>query len=332
MGIAKALAGGSLGCLVLLGCGKTVPLDANTSCPCASGWTCCDTVCLPPGDVCGPAIDDMTRPRTSMKTSWYAYSDRTCPLSCPPLTVQGSTGTLIPEEGQPFSPSPSRDGGPEIDGGIWPYREVTGGGETDWGVGFGFDFKDMPGKSPLAECPSHCGGTPLDAATDSIMSSSDPADSGTCKDGYYASQPVLLDESHHVGISFWAQSLDASDAGPLTLTVLVSDVHTAYVGRSAAPNDPDVCDPCAAGGGVGACGDDFAFHESLTPEWTQYVVYFSQLAQAGWSRSTGSPAVSLDTKSLGHVNFEIQTQMNVPVPAFKVRIAYVQWVDAPTDP
>ena len=41
-----------------------------------------------------------------------------------------------------------------------PYRRVRGGGETDWGVGFGFDFFDAPqdgGPVPVNGCDDAAG-------------------------------------------------------------------------------------------------------------------------------------------------------------------------------
>jgi hypothetical protein len=318
MGAREALAGFLAG-VAIGGCGKTVPLDENTACPCAPGWTCFGTVCLAAQR--GKVIDDMRTSKTPTGSSWYTYSDRTCPLSCPPRFTSGYVGTLVPGDGQPFLPR-GHGGGPPIDGGPWAYREVSGGGEDQWGVGFGFDLKDEPGPSPLAACRSDggtnaCTGTPLEAGGDTR---------GLCKDGYYISQPVLTDEHKHLGFTFWAQSLDEN---PVQLTVLVSDVHTAYNGRHEYPTEPHVCDPCLSGG-VGACGDDFALPVDLTLDWKQFVVLFSQLGQAGWSHEHGKgspPPPALDTTRLGHINFEIQTEKGAHLKPFSVRVAYVEWID-----
>src|SRR5580700_12018511 len=108
--LGKAFAGGPLACLMLLACGKTVPLEANTTCPCAGGWSCCD------GNDGGVGIcrqgscsqlDYMEEDKVFLfGTSWYAYSDRTCPLTCPPAFYAGATGSLSPQEAQPFFPVP----------------------------------------------------------------------------------------------------------------------------------------------------------------------------------------------------------------------------------
>jgi hypothetical protein len=329
--VGKAVAGGSLGCLVILGCGKTIPVAADTTCPCAPGWSCCDTICVQ-GEC--PELDYMTRDKTPLNTSWYAYSDRTCPLSCPPVFMEDWTGSLTPHEMQPFPPS-SVDGGPTIHGQPWPYREVTGGGESNWGIGFGFDFRDEAGPSPVAHCKA--GWCPL--APEEAGDDAGDEDSGIAcnKDGQYALQPVLTDESVHRGISFWARAPSASDASPLTLTLHISDIHTADVGYAYIDGGVDggACNPCIFGK-KDACGDDFLANWPVTPTWTQYVAEFSKLKQNGFSQlppriDSGPPKI--DSRHLGHVNFEVQIGNGIgnnngnPLTPFKVDIAYVEWAD-----
>jgi hypothetical protein len=301
-------------------------------------------------------LDLMTHPKTNMGTSWYTFSDRTCPLSCPPRFVAGQQGTLSPEEDEPFLPSPNCDG-PEIpdsgrDGG-WPYREVRGGRENNWGIGFGFDFNDEEGPSPVAQCPTKwCEGT-LDAGASQAIPNADsgctstasadteePDSAISCDGGHYSLQPVLSNESVHAGISFWARAPEATDrtlsedadggqdadsgVAPPTLTVLVSDVHTAdvgykYIGAGA-------CNPCTQGV-ARSCGDDFGFPVTLTSGWKRYFVRFSELCQAGWSHPD-TPGPPLDTTFLGHIIFELQTSSKGnPLPPFSVQIAYVEWFD-----
>jgi hypothetical protein len=316
MGVVKALAGGSLGCLVLFECGKTVPLNEDPTCPCATaaGWSCCDGRCV--NGTCSE-IDYMTQDKTHLSrtsddagsggTSWYAYSDRTCPFSCPPLLMDGWAGKLSPGEDEPFFRSDA--GYAKIFGTRQRYREVTGGGEKTWGVGFGFDFKDELGLSPVADCkPGWCTGTPAGSAAQ--------YSEAMCNNhGTFSSHVDLVNESSHLGVSFWACAPTASEANPLTLEVLVSDKHTT------AAADGIECDPCVLTG-ARACGKDYGYPVTLTPTWTQYVVRFSQLSQG--STVTGPP---LDLTTLGHLNFEIQTNDGPPLPHFEVQVAYVEWAD-----
>jgi hypothetical protein len=264
-----------------------------------------------------PELDHMTGDKTpAYDTAWYAYSDRTCPLSCPPVFVDDAGGTLTPQEGEPFPPV---DGGPTFGGHVWPYREVSGGGESNWGVGFGFDFQDVPGTSPVAHCPSTwCEGNVEDAGDE---------DSGMCKADHYALQTKLYDASQHLGISFWARWAHEpiSDGTPLPLTLHISDVHTADVGYAYIDGGVDggACNPCLLHGGTGACGDDFLAPVLITPSWAQHVVFFTALKQNGFSNLIHP----IDLHLLGHVNFEVQTTMGVPLPEFAVQVAYVEWVD-----
>jgi hypothetical protein len=250
--------------------------------------------------------------------------------------------------------------GSDSDGG-WPYyREVRGGREDNWGIGFGFDFNDEEGPSPVADCPttwcegsldggaseaipngdSGCGSTPLaDLEADSAIHCS--------TDHHYSLQPVLSDEHLHAGISFWARSQPATDTTlsqdadggdanggqdadsgvPLpTLTVLVSDVRTAYVGYNYI--EAGACIPCAEAGSIGACGNDFATTVNLTPNWKQFVVRFSDLRQAPWSFEAGTYAgPPIDSTLLGHIIFELQTTRGDVLPPFFVQLAYVEWFD-----
>jgi hypothetical protein len=322
MGMGKALAGGAFGCVIaLFACGKTIPLDeANLNCPCAPGWSCCDAA--DGGPICKEGscslIDDMRHVETSLGTSWYAYSDRTCPLSCPPLFMAGAKGTLTPEEDEPFRPT--EGDGPWINGIQWPYREVKGDGESTWGVGFGFDIQDERAPSPVAKCgPDWCTGTARGPANGEIE----------CEGGHYTLQPMLTDESAHLGISFWARAVKVPDGGPFPqLFVLVSDKQSSPRGG--------VCNPCLLSG-PNSCNDDPETSFGLTSTWQQHHVLFSKLMSQGFS--THQMPVPLDPKTVFHINFEIHTPQQtetdsgdtttfqLPLRPFDVQIAYVEWAD-----
>jgi hypothetical protein len=344
MHTAGARIGGSLACLLVAACSsRTGSPSSPSACPCASGASCCDAVCVVGGcpsdagqapdattskggtDSAPPVetftvLDSMTSDTTTLGTPWYTFSDRTCPYSCPPLYLSGATGTLWPAENTQFLPSTAGDG-PTIGGTVWPYREVRGGGESHWGMGFGFDLHDVRGPSPAASCPpGFCTGTLMDAGEDAMpvdASSEDAGDPGPpCSDGTFAFRTAPYDASAHAGISFWVRAPDATGADSPTLELFLSDKQTNPAGG--------MCNACASGG-TGACNDDFAFAVMpLTSTWTERVVPFAQLVQAGWSGTKGI----LDLTTLGHVNFGIQTQLNgSPLPSFRVQVAYVQWMD-----
>src|SRR6202142_3551143 len=119
----------------------------------------------------------------SANANWYTFSDRTIPHSAPPVLLSPPPpGSVVPPEGQPPALVPFRAG--------LQAREVTGGGEVLWGVGFGFDFADsvslanmvlaQGGQAPFNECDA---GLTYDLKTQPV--------------------PVSVDASAHAGISFW---------------------------------------------------------------------------------------------------------------------------------
>jgi hypothetical protein len=341
MRTSHALARASVGCLLVAACGRTIPLESHSACPCAAGWSCCNAVCMygscPPGGELSPEggasnesfalLDPMTTDLTTLKTPWYSFSDRTCAYSCPPVYT-GAPGTLSPPENTDFPPT--NDGnGPTIDGKVWPYREVSGGGETTWGAGFGFDFNDQPAASPeianprlAAACSQACIAVALDGGEsdgsmvgDAASSLDASADQAACLDGTFAYLPAPYDASAHAGISFWVRAPDASpDASSPILHVLVSDRQTSATGG--------ICTPCVPLG-AGSCNDNFGFSVPLTPTWTQHIVPFSQLLQ---EYAAGS--LSLESTTLESLDFELETPLyGGPLPSFRVQIAYLEWVD-----
>jgi hypothetical protein len=226
--------------------------------------------------------------------------------------MEGQSGTIVPSEDEPFPPSDA--GAVIIEGGIsWRYRKVTGGAENGWGVGFGFDFKDEPGLSPTALCDAGwCTGT-LPEAGNADYRSDHCSDAGT-----FNSHVALIDESSHLGISFWAKGSWTIDAGPFALEVLVSD-------KSTTPVAGDIsCSACSLNPGPHTCPADFAKKVFLTENWQQHVVFFSELQQPS--------GMGIDRTTLGHLNFEVQTGDNgLPLPGFTVQIAHVEWADWVSD-
>jgi hypothetical protein len=57
-----------------------------------------------------------------------------------------------------------------------------------------------------------------------------------------------------------------------------------------------------AGGICTGCGDHFFAHVTITPSWAQYVVYYTDLKQAGWGRPQKS---ALDSTQIYGVTFII---------------------------
>ncbi|MEZ4302668.1 MAG: hypothetical protein R3B70_47520 [Polyangiaceae bacterium] len=82
---------------------------------------------------------------------------------------------------------------------------------------------------------------------------------GTTKMGY--------DASKFTGITFWAKIADGTTG---VIRVNIGDKNTAPEGG--------VCDDAG-----GKCNDDFGAGISVTAEWKQYTLKFSELAQVGWS-------------------------------------------------
>ena len=87
----------------------------------------------------------------------------------------------------------------------------------------------------------------------------DMADMGSTKQ--------LYDATAYQGFRFWARS----STGPIVVRFSVPDVNTSSTGK--------VCT---------ACGDNFGVNLTLTNGWTQFVVYYTQLAQQGFGHPNGS--------------------------------------------
>ena len=227
----------------------------------------------------------------SANANWYTFSDRTIPNSAPPVLLSPPPpGSVVPPEGQPPALVPFRAG--------LQAREVTGGGEVLWGVGFGFDFADsvslanmvlaQGGQAPFNECDA---GLTYDLKTQPV--------------------PVSVDASAHAGISFWGRS----GLGSQVVRVQFPDRDT----------DPwgGVCNTCAAVGTT-SCDDDFGESVTFTPTWQPFMIRWSALATADWS---GRHLTTFDASTLYAVRFYLLTGAAASLPQFDVLVADVQFVD-----
>jgi hypothetical protein len=91
---------------------------------------------------------------------------------------------------------------------------------------------------------------------------------------------LTYDASPYRGFMFYARTLSGATA---TLAMEVPDHNT----------DP-------SGGICTACGDHFFSHVTITASWAQYVVYYTDLKQAGWGRPQKS---ALDPTQIYGVSF-----------------------------
>ncbi|MGA7121507.1 MAG: hypothetical protein WBY94_15490 [Polyangiaceae bacterium] len=260
------------------------------------------------GDAGGGAtcnLDDMSGPATSTMGYWFTYSDRTCPNTS--LLLPDAAGTISPGEGYASDPAVD-DGGntltamlPGVGMGVG-YREFIGGGETTWGVGFGFNFTNN-GTDPFTVCPaSTCTGTPpmVDASA-----------------GFGAP----YDASQHKGISFFARSLMATATLPTKVRVQISDKHTdPGSGSPEAGPTSGICNQCASTG-TAECANDYYTTVNLSSTWAQYTVNFADLATDTWAATYAKGTI--DLKTLYHVHWQI----NKPVANFDIQLACISWVD-----
>jgi hypothetical protein len=108
--------------------------------------------------------------------------------------------------------------------------------------------------------------------------------------GFWINQPStgpkqVYDARRYLGITFWARhgTSDAATFSP-AVRVVIPDRDT----------DPDgmVC--------IGAgCHDHFGVNVTLTAQWVQYTILFSQIAQAGW----GTQASGFDPANVYGIQF-----------------------------
>jgi len=261
--------------------------------------------CPAPGDP--SLIDDMGMTQTDgtgTLGSWYTYSDRTNFLSEPPQVqdlADGATpvGSIMPVEGASF---PSNATGPGM---ITTAREVSGGGENNWGAGFGFDFyDDQPDGAPtLYNTQCEAGPTVWNYA----------ADAGS------TGIPKPIDASAHTGVTFWLKS---NTSASQKVNIQLSDKDTNPWGG--------VCDPCVSGGvhTPPACSDDYLVSELVPTTWTQYTIRWADktLKTVNWSQQ-GLKAGAFDASSLYYLHFQFSTNQGVTLPNFDLSVACIQWVD-----
>ncbi|MGA7119633.1 MAG: hypothetical protein WBY94_06015 [Polyangiaceae bacterium] len=225
---------------------------------------------------------------------WYTYSDRTVPWSEPPIFLSDA-GLLSPPDGVPF-PATDDGTGPLVLGSVQSYRRVSGGGESLWGIGLGMAFIDVApdgGDVPVNGCEA---GAIFDVQ----------ADAG---DSFV---PLPFDATGWTGIQFWAKSLRSDFAQPVYVDV--NDETTQPFGLAF---DAGGCNPCNSSG-LGGCGDGFQARVVFPPEWTQIRVPFDSMHPQGWSGA--STAAVPDASKIYQLNFQIEA----PVPPFDVAVAYVE--------
>ena len=269
-------------------------------------------------------LDDFTNNESETGGSWYTYSDRTLPNSEPPIPQPGkpNAGTIVPAEGMSF-PVAANDGrGPYVmtDGGLMPvgYREVTGGGETTWGCGFGLDLTSGTpdgGAVALNSCTAYL----MDAGKTSIFDTS-----GT-NPNVGIPQPYDAQSKGYTGIAFYGTSFGADQS----VTIQVDDERTNLWGG--------VCDVCLNGGKCAAgadggkdcpCSDSFATSEIFPGgKWKRFQFYFSATTfkTANWSTQGLAPG-SIDTSHLYNLHFQVGTSSGTALKNFDVGIAYITWL------
>jgi hypothetical protein len=205
-------------------------------------------------------------------------------------------GSILPLEGTSFYGNAA---GP---GSIANARECTGGGESNWGAGFGFDFintkPDGGNNVPFWACDG--GGRSL---------WDDNPDGG-------AGIPLPFDAGAHKGVSFWAKS---NTGAPVDVYVKFSEKRTNAWGG--------VCNACAtqAVAPMAQCADDYLKILPITPGWVQYTILFSELATQNFTK-TNLPAGGFDASTLYSLHFQFHTRLT-PLANFDLTLACVQFTD-----
>jgi hypothetical protein len=229
---------------------------------------------------------------------WYTYSDRTNPVSEPPVVqplADGGAppGMIMPTEGASF---PAMATGPNS---AIVARECSGGGMKTWGGGFGFDFVDNNPDGGMVPFDACDGGAQL------FDTSPDAGSTGI---------PQPYDGSMHKGVSFWAKS---NLTGNVKVNVQFSEKRTSPWGG--------MCDPCATSG-TKACSDDFLIGELFTPKWQLFTIEFSKLATQNWTKQN-LKAGTYDSSTMFFMHFQFSTNAGTALAPFDVSVACIQWVD-----
>jgi hypothetical protein len=273
-------------------------------------------------------LDDQTGMQSVLLGSWYTYSDRTIPNSEPPIVQPGKTdpGMIVPAEGASFFPM--NDGrGPTItvDGGatVMPYREVTGGGETLWGCGFGLDLQSaLPDGGPVAfnSCPGYVAdaGMPIFDVTNAGGNVGIPI-------------PFNAKAAGYTGIAFYAISFGTTLA---SIAVQMDDERTNAWGGvcdacvNGGPPTGHDCEATADGGMDCPCSDSYIYTAAFMPgKWERFAFHFTDmtLATANWSKQ-GLPKGGIDTTQLYNLHFQISLGSAKMLAPFDVGVAYITWL------
>jgi hypothetical protein len=264
----------------------------------------------------------MTMPQTVTGGSWYTYSDRTIPNSEPPIDQPGAAdpGSIVPAEGAMFAPvTDSKSPIFTIDGGMMPmpYREASGGGESTWGAGFGFDITSAtPDGGPVGfnSCPQ-------DAGVAMIFDTSGKSDN--------VGIPIPFDakSAGYTGVAFYGTSFTSTNE---TVAVQLDDDRTSpWGGNCAVCQNGGKCSAAEADGGKTCpCSDSYIYSELFpTGKWQRFTIMFSSslLATANWS-TQGLAKGGIDTNSLYNLHFQLTTTSGKALPNFDVGVAYVTWL------
>jgi hypothetical protein len=245
-------------------------------------------------------IDDMSVNGTDGPGTggyWFTYSDRTNPYSGPPIYLAPpAPGTITPKEGQSFY---SNAPGP---GTITNARECMGGGESNWGAGFGFDLIDTKpdggNKVPFWEC---------DGGGEDVWNDSPDGGNGI---------PLPFNASAHKGVSFLAKS---NTGAPVDVYLKFSEKRTNAWGG--------VCNACAtqAVDPMEQCSDDYLKILPVMPGWNSYTVHWTDLATQNFTKINLPPG-GFDATTFYSLHFQFHTRLT-PLAPFDVTVACVQFVD-----
>jgi hypothetical protein len=267
--------------------------------------------------------------------SWYTYDDRSIPNSEPPqILTPAPPGTVTPAEGDSF---PATATGPNIDmttgailasGGMATVaREGMGGGETNWGAGFGMDLMgEQPDGGPV----------PLNSCDAGMIFDTNPMPDS----GKYTGIPLPFDAVAHgyTGFQFYGMSKTATQA---------VDVHVADQRSMLWAGQCSVCQPtsvkCTLGGGLSSCpcNDDFVETVTFTTAWKHFTVKWkdSQIKgalacfkPAGWSNEVTDKIITVGTADAGieanaiyNIHFQFNTSTGKALTPFDVLVAYFTW-------
>jgi hypothetical protein len=225
---------------------------------------------------------------------------------------------LNPEPGTGAPPSSGAN--LMLPAGLTAAREVSGGGQSNWGAGIGFDIHstkpDGGNNVPFWACD---GGAPGAIAAGGPDVWSDAPDSGN-------GIPLEYDASSHKGVSFYAVSLNPN---PINVQIKFSEHRTNFWGAEAPPVGTEpTCNACATklSNPNLQCGDDYLIVKQFTTTWTQFTIHWADLATANWSKQ-GLPTGGFDPAHWVSMHFQFHASAAMPLQQFDVAVACVQFVD-----